>query len=35
MAQTHANGMAVAVIDGGKVSHVQAYGIPQQPSEIR
>jgi CubicO group peptidase (beta-lactamase class C family) len=27
MARTHANGMAVAVIDGGKVRHVQAYGI--------
>jgi CubicO group peptidase (beta-lactamase class C family) len=27
MASTHANGMAVAVIDHGKVSYVQAYGI--------
>ena len=27
MRETHANGMAVAVIDRGKVSHVQAYGI--------
>lgn len=27
MAQTHANGIAVAVIDGGKVGYVQAYGI--------
>jgi CubicO group peptidase (beta-lactamase class C family) len=27
MAQTHAKGMAVAVIDHGKVSYVQAYGV--------
>ncbi len=27
MAQTHANGMAVAVIDHGKVGYVQAYGV--------
>lgn len=27
MTQTHANGMAVAVIDHGKVGYVQAYGI--------
>ncbi len=27
MAETHANGMAVAVIDHGKVGHVRAYGI--------
>lgn len=27
MANTHANGMAVAVIDRGKVGHVKAYGI--------
>lgn len=27
MAETHANGMAVAVIDHGKVRYVQAYGI--------
>ncbi len=27
MARTHANGMAVAVIDHGKVGYVQAYGI--------
>jgi len=27
MARTHANGMAVAVIDHGKVTHVNAYGI--------
>jgi len=27
MAETHANGMAVAVIDHGKVGYVQAYGI--------
>jgi CubicO group peptidase (beta-lactamase class C family) len=27
MSRTKANGMAVAVIDGGKVGHVQAYGI--------
>jgi CubicO group peptidase (beta-lactamase class C family) len=27
MAATHANGMAVAVIDHGKVGYVQAYGI--------
>ena len=27
MTQTHANGMAVAVIDHGKISYVQAYGI--------
>jgi CubicO group peptidase (beta-lactamase class C family) len=27
MASSRANGMAVAVIDGGKVSHVRAYGI--------
>jgi len=27
MTQTHANGMAVAIIDHGKISYVQAYGI--------
>jgi CubicO group peptidase (beta-lactamase class C family) len=27
MAKTHANGMAVAVVDDGKVGYVQAYGI--------
>jgi CubicO group peptidase (beta-lactamase class C family) len=27
MSQTHANGMAVAVIDHGKVTYVQSYGI--------
>src|SRR3954464_15816147 len=26
MTETHANGMALAVIDGGRVSYVQAYG---------
>jgi len=27
MSKTHANGMAVAVVDKGKVGYVQAYGI--------
>ena len=27
MSDTHANGMAVAVVDQGKVGYVQAYGI--------
>ena len=26
MAETHANGMAIAVIDDGRVAYVQAYG---------
>ena len=33
MAQTHANGMAVAVIDHGKVGYVHAYGIRDAKQE--
>ena len=33
MMQTHANGMAVAVIDHGKVGYVQAYGIRNAKSD--
>ncbi|MGH9630357.1 MAG: serine hydrolase domain-containing protein [Bryobacteraceae bacterium] len=33
MSRTHANGMAVAVIDGGKVHYVRAYGIRNARSE--
>ena len=30
LARTHANGMAVAVIDHGKVGYVDAYGIRER-----
>ena len=33
MARTHANGLAIAVIDHGKVSYVQAYGIRNAKGE--
>ena len=33
MASTHANGMAIAVIDDGKVTYVQAYGIRNAKSD--
>ena len=33
MARTHANGLAIAVIDQGKVSYVQAYGIRNAKGE--
>ncbi len=33
MARTHANGLAVAVIDRGKVGFVQAYGIRNAKGE--
>jgi CubicO group peptidase (beta-lactamase class C family) len=33
MARTHANGMAIAVIDHGKVGYVQAYGIRNAKGE--
>lgn len=33
MARTHANGLAIAVIDHGKVGYVQAYGVRNATSE--
>jgi len=33
MTQTHAKGMAVAVVDGGKVGYVQAYGVRDEKGD--